>query len=79
MPGEHIALVGRSGAGKTTLATLLLRFFDPQDGEIRVNGIPLREIPVEEWRRQIAWAPQNPSLWHDRLAANLRLGPPGCG
>jgi ATP-binding cassette subfamily C protein CydCD len=74
--GEHIALVGRSGAGKTTLANLLLRFFDPQEGEILLNDQPLKNIPVAEWRRQIAWVPQDPWLWHDSLAANLRLGKP---
>ncbi|HEY5269958.1 MAG TPA: thiol reductant ABC exporter subunit CydD [Anaerolineales bacterium] len=74
--GEHIALVGLSGAGKSTLAALLLRFIHPDCGQITINHEPLAEIPLESWRRLIAWVPQNPYLFHDTLAANLRLARP---
>ena len=75
--GQQVALVGASGAGKSTLASLLLGFMPPQRGQIRVNGVPLRALDPRAWRSQIAWVPQNPYLFHDTLAANLRLGRPG--
>ncbi|MCX6099944.1 MAG: ATP-binding cassette domain-containing protein [Candidatus Bipolaricaulota bacterium] len=74
--GEHIALVGMSGAGKSTLAALLLRFIHPDCGQITINHQPIAEIPIESWRRLIAWVPQNPHLFHDTIAANLRLARP---
>ncbi|MGE5072867.1 MAG: thiol reductant ABC exporter subunit CydD, partial [Anaerolineae bacterium] len=74
--GEHIALVGSSGAGKTTLASLLLAFMAPSSGSISVNGMPLDALPPDQWRRRIAWVPQTPHLFHDTLAANIRLGRP---
>jgi ATP-binding cassette, subfamily C, bacterial CydCD len=74
--GQHIALVGMSGAGKSTLAALLLRFFHPDSGQITINHEPLEEIPLESWRRLVAWVPQHPYLFHDTIAANLRLARP---
>jgi ATP-binding cassette subfamily C protein CydCD len=74
--GQHLALVGRSGAGKSTLANLLLRFIQPQEGQISIDGEPLEQFPLEDWRRLIAWVPQRPYLFHDTIAANLRLGQP---
>ena len=74
--GQHIALVGPSGAGKTTLGNLLLRFFEPSGGEIRVEGQGLSQIPPDQWRRHVAWVPQRPHLFHDTIAANIRLGDP---
>ncbi|MCX6034703.1 MAG: thiol reductant ABC exporter subunit CydC, partial [Chloroflexi bacterium] len=74
--GEHIALVGMSGAGKSTLAALLLGFIHPNSGQITINHEPLSALPLESWRRLIAWVPQNPYLFHDTLAANLRLARP---
>jgi len=74
--GQRTALVGATGAGKSTLASLLLRFIEPGAGEIRVDGQPLSAIPPEDWRAQIAWAPQMPYLFNDTLAANLRLANP---
>lgn len=67
------ALVGASGAGKSTLASLILRFITPQSGQILVGETPLEQIPPNLWREQIAWVPQNPYLFSDTLAANLRL------
>ena len=75
-PGGLTALVGASGAGKSTIASLLLRFIDPVSGQIRVDGQPLASFPAEWWRNQVAWVPQNPYLFNDSLAANLRLARP---
>lgn len=77
--GQLTALVGASGAGKSTVASLLLRFIDPVSGEIRVDGRPLSEIPARDWRRLVAWVPQNPYLFHASLAENLRLAKPEAG
>ena len=74
--GEQIALVGASGAGKSTLANLLLGFFPPGEGEIMVDGTPLADLDLKEWRRQIAWVPQKPNLFQDTIAANIRLAQP---
>jgi ATP-binding cassette subfamily C protein CydCD len=74
--GSQIALVGRSGAGKTTLFNLLLRFIDPLEGQIRLDDIELSAIPVDEWRSMLAWVPQKPYLLNDTISANIRLGRP---
>ena len=76
-PGQKVAVVGPSGAGKSTVAYLLLRFIEPDRGQITVDGIPLADIPVRLWRRQIAWVPQNPYLFHTSVAENIRLSRPG--
>ncbi len=76
-PGTRTALVGASGAGKTTLAHLILRFGDPQSGEILLDSSSLTEISAEALRAQIAWVPQRPYLFNDTVAANIRLGRPG--
>jgi ABC-type multidrug transport system fused ATPase/permease subunit len=74
--GQLTALVGASGAGKSTLASLLLRFIEPTSGQILVAGHPLANLPADEWRKQVAWVPQNPYLFQDSLAANLKLARP---
>ncbi|HEX7621398.1 MAG TPA: thiol reductant ABC exporter subunit CydC, partial [Anaerolineales bacterium] len=74
--GQHIALVGMSGAGKSTLAALLLRFIHPDSGQIVINHESMGEISLESWRSLVAWVPQNPYLFHDTIAANLRLAQP---
>jgi ATP-binding cassette subfamily C protein CydD len=74
--GQLTALVGASGAGKSTIASLLLRFIEPATGQIAVDGKALVDIPAETWRSQVAWVPQNPYLFHDSLGANLRLAKP---
>ena len=75
-PGDHITLAGPSGAGKSSLLALLLRFAEPTSGRIEVGGADYRSIPVQEWRRQIAWVPQHPHLFAASVAENIALGDP---
>jgi len=74
--GKITALVGASGAGKTTLAQLLLGFIEPDSGEILINETPLSEISLEDWRRQITWVPQQAALFQDTILANLLVANP---
>lgn len=74
--GKTTALVGASGAGKTTIANLLMRFIEPQSGKITVGDMPLNSIPPEAWRAQIGWVPQTPYLFSDTIETNLRLAKP---
>ena len=74
--GQKTALVGSSGGGKSTIAALLLRFIDPNQGLITVDGRPLNEISPKEWLSQIAWVPQKPYLFNDSVLANIRLANP---
>jgi ATP-binding cassette, subfamily C, bacterial CydD len=76
-PGETVAIVGPSGAGKTTLAALLLRFADPDDGIVRIGGRDLRELDPVVLRRMIGLVPQDTFLFHETVAENLRLAQPG--
>lgn len=78
-PGQKIALVGLSGAGKSTVAHLLLRFAEPDRGAITVNGLPLAGFDPAAWRTQVAWVPQNPYLFHASVADNIRLARPEAG
>lgn len=73
-PGEAIALVGHSGAGKTTLANLLLRFYDPQLGQIYIDGINIRDITLRSLRRQIGIVPQETILFSGTIAQNIAFG-----
>ena len=79
LPGRLTALVGASGSGKSTIASLLLRFIEPAAGQVLVDGQPLNSLAADEWRRQVAWVPQSPYLFHDSLAANLRIANPAAG
>jgi ABC-type transport system involved in cytochrome bd biosynthesis fused ATPase/permease subunit len=72
--GEITALVGESGSGKSTIAMLLLRFADPTRGRVRCGDVDLRELDVEQWRSQVAWVPQRPTLFTGSVAENVRLG-----
>ncbi len=74
--GKMTALVGESGSGKTTLTWLLLQFLRPQSGDILVNGIRLSKIPAQLWRDELAWVPQNPYLFNNSIAANIKLARP---
>ena len=73
-PGDVIALVGPSGAGKTTLAGLLTRFYDPTGGGIRIDGIDIRELTLESLKRNIASVDQETFLFNDTLLNNIRYG-----
>jgi ATP-binding cassette, subfamily C, bacterial CydD len=74
--GIITALVGPSGAGKTTISSLILRFIEPQAGKIRLAGIDLTEVEPAEWRSRIAWVPQHPRLFHGTIEENIRLANP---
>lgn len=74
--GTRTAVVGRSGAGKSTLVNLLMRFVDPAEGGIRVNGVEIQALPVEEWRTHAALVPQRPHLFHGSVLENIRLARP---
>jgi thiol reductant ABC exporter CydD subunit len=75
--GATVALVGPTGAGKTTAVHLLLRFLEPGGGAITVDGVPLAALGPEEWRRRVAWVPQRPRLFHGTVRDNVLLARPG--
>jgi len=75
-PGEVVAVVGHTGAGKTTLSNLLLRFYDIQKGAIRIGGVDLREVEPRELRRRFGVVLQDPHLFTGTLGSNIRLGSP---
>jgi len=74
--GEVVAVVGPSGAGKTTLAALLVRFYDPTEGAVRIDGVDIREYTLRSLRRQIAMVGQETFLFNDTVEANIRYGRP---
>jgi ATP-binding cassette subfamily C protein CydD len=74
--GEQVALVGASGAGKTTTLNLLLGFLLPDSGQIMVNGMPLADMTPDSWRRHIAWIGQHPVLFQGTIKENILLGRP---
>ena len=73
-PGETVALIGPSGGGKSTIASLLLRLAEPARGRVTAGGIDLAEWAATSWRAQIAWVPQQPTLFRGTVADNIRLG-----
>jgi ATP-binding cassette subfamily B multidrug efflux pump len=75
-PGEKIGLVGSSGAGKSTVVNLLLRFFDLEDGAIRIDGVDISTLTQESLRAQISVVTQDTSLLHRSIRANIRYGRP---
>jgi len=75
-PGETVALVGRSGAGKTTCANLLLRFWEVEDGAIRIGAHDIRTLPLATLRRLVTVVPQDVYLFNGTIADNIRLGRP---
>ena len=75
-PGETVALVGESGAGKSTVAALLLGLLSPTGGRITVGNADLSECALDAWRRLVAWVPQHPTLFRGTVADNIRLGDP---
>jgi ATP-binding cassette subfamily B protein len=74
--GCHTALIGVSGAGKSTIFSLLLGFILPQSGKVKVNGVPLEEISRTEWLGRIGWVPQFPYLFNDTVITNIRASKP---
>lgn len=73
-PGETVALVGPSGAGKTTLTNLVLRFYDPTAGRITLGGVDYRDADLDELRAKMAVVPQDPVLFAESIGANLAYG-----
>ena len=75
-PGELVALVGYSGAGKTTITALVSRLFDVTGGAVRLNGLDVRDATLESIRETVGVVPQDPHLFHDTIRANLRYARP---
>lgn len=74
--GERLALVGSSGSGKSTLVSLLPRFVDPTAGIVRVDGVDVKDWPLQALRRRVAFVPQEPFLFHGTVEDNLRVARP---
>jgi len=75
-PGESVGLVGSSGAGKTTLVNLLMRFYDPSRGEILIDGQNIRNVSQDSLRENIAFIPQEPTMFNRTIAENIGYGRP---
>lgn len=73
-PGQVVAIVGPTGAGKTTMMNLLHRFYDPTDGRITVDGVDLRQVTLDSWYRQIGLVPQETILFGGTILDNIRYG-----
>jgi ATP-binding cassette, subfamily B, multidrug efflux pump len=73
VPGETMAIVGHTGAGKTTIVSLLMRFYDPQRGRITLDGVDIREMPVHELRARVGYVQQDIFLFAGDVASNIRL------
>jgi ATP-binding cassette subfamily B protein len=78
-PGQTVAIVGHTGAGKTTLISLLLRFYDVQRGQILLDGVDIRRINIQDLRRQFGIVLQDPFLFTGTIETNVRLGTPNIG
>ena len=77
--GHNVAVVGRSGSGKSTIVGLLLRWFDPQLGEVLLGGVPVNRLPLVDLRAAVAVVSQDTYLFHRSVRANLQLGRPAAG
>jgi len=75
-PGETVALVGTSGAGKSTVFQLLLRYYDPQSGVLRIDGVPVETLALDDLRRRIAIVPQDAVIFSTTALENIRYGRP---
>ena len=75
-PGERIALVGRTGAGKSTIAKLVARFYDPTQGRVLVDGRPLRDVSLDSYHGQLGYVPQEPFLFSRSVRDNIAYGRP---
>jgi ABC-type multidrug transport system fused ATPase/permease subunit len=78
-PGQRVAVVGPTGAGKTTLITLLTRFYDPKQGRILIDGVDIRQLTLKSLRNQIGVVLQEPLLFSGSIATNIQYGKLGCG
>lgn len=78
-PGEKVALVGPTGAGKSTVLDLVLGYIKPTSGMIRINGVDLAELNITWWREQCGWMGQKPHLFQGSIADNIRLAEPQVG
>ena len=76
-PGEKVAIVGHTGAGKSTLINLLMRFYEPQQGEILLDGVPIRRLRIRDLRERIGLVLQDVFLFSEDVAYNIRLGEEG--
>ena len=72
--GEFVGFVGQSGAGKSTIVSLLARMYEVDEGEIRANGVPIDEMDIREWRDRLSIVRQNPYIFNDTLRYNLTIG-----
>lgn len=72
--GEFVAFVGQSGAGKSTIVSLLARMYDPDDGEVRADGVPIQEYDLNDWRERIAVVRQQPFIFNTTLEQNITIG-----
>jgi ATP-binding cassette subfamily B protein len=75
-PGQTVAIVGPSGAGKTTVFQLLLRMYDPQTGGLLIDGVPCREMALEDLRQRVGIVPQDPVIFSTSALENIRYGKP---
>ena len=75
-PGESLAVVGPTGAGKSTIAKLIVRFYDPQSGRVRIDGQDVREVSLESLRRQLGVVPQEPFLFNGSIGENVAFSRP---
>ncbi|MHA1797372.1 MAG: ABC transporter ATP-binding protein [Candidatus Helarchaeota archaeon] len=73
-PGESLAIVGATGAGKTTLAKLIMRFYEFQEGDILIDGTSIKEFDLKIYRKLIGFIPQTPFLWADSIENNVKYG-----
>ena len=76
-PGETVAIVGHTGAGKTTIISLLMRFYDVQKGAIKIDGVDVKEMDLAELRRRYGVVLQDPFLFTGTVEGNIRLGTNG--
>ena len=74
--GSFTAIMGQSGAGKTTIADLIIGLLRPQQGEILIDNVPLEQVDLKQWRRMIGYVPQEPFLLHETVLWNVTLGDP---
>ena len=72
--GEHLAVVGPNGGGKSTLVNLLCRFYDPQQGEVLIDGVSLRDVSLNDLRQRIALVTQQTELFNESILHNIRYG-----